>query len=128
MWLSLKKQTDKASRADLVGAVDFITSTHFPSVRSQRPSVYVALPLPGLDLTDDSLSALLISYSLDTKLIAMFTNLTRFSRAVEFVLTRTSVPLDPLAFVEDTFEIQLGFSRSRNQNVSKQMNFAYKRF
>jgi hypothetical protein len=41
-------------------------------------------------------------------LIAVFTCLTRFSRAVDSALTRTSVPLDPLAFVGDMFEIQLG--------------------
>lgn len=68
----------------------------------------MALSLPELDIADDRLSALLISYSLDTKLIAVFANLSRFSRAVDFALTRTSVLLDPLAFVEDTFEIQFG--------------------
>ena len=67
------------------------------------------LSLPTLDTADDRLSALIISCSVDTKLIAVSTCLTRFSRAVDFALTRTSVPLDPLAFVEDPFEIQSGF-------------------
>jgi hypothetical protein len=109
MWSSLKKQTNKISSADLTGAVDFTASTHFPFKRPQRPSIYAALSFRELDIADNRLSALLISYSLDMKLIAVFTKLTRFSRAVNFVLTRTSVPLDPLAFVEDTFEIQFGF-------------------
>jgi hypothetical protein len=36
----------------------------------------------------------------------VFTKLTRFSQAVDFSLTRTLVPIEPLAFVADTFEIQ----------------------
>jgi hypothetical protein len=48
----------------------------------------------------------LISHHLDPELIEIFAKLTRFSRAIEFALTRTSAPLEKLPFVEDTFQIQ----------------------
>jgi len=90
--------------ADLAGAVDFIANMHFPFTRSQRPSIYAALSLPQLNMLDDRLSALLMSYNLDNRLISVFTKLTRFSQAVDFALT--PVPIEPLAFVADIFEIQ----------------------
>ncbi len=95
--------------------------------RSERPSIYAALLLSERDMANDRLTALLISSSLDEKLIAEFTKLTRFSRAVDFALSRTSVSIEPQSFVAETFEIPYELlSITEPELYMNQMNFAYR--
>jgi hypothetical protein len=94
------------SSADMQGSIDFLAHPHFLFVKSCKPTLYETLVGIEDDDAVDNLSAMLNYYRLQECLIDSYTQIRRFSKAIDTALTRPSAALDSIAFVEDTYQIQ----------------------
>ena len=111
----------KIYRADLVGAVDYMTEPHFAYETFEDATSYQQMIPSGLETIDRSPTYLSDAFGLEPGLSTVLEKLYRFSKAVEFALT-SSAPLSPQAFVEDSYSIRhglLSFSSSASSSAQE---------
>lgn len=84
-----------------------MTTPNFTFDRSDSPPLYASLESFGLKVSSWDFQAELVTCGLHPKLVTILAELHKFSQAIAFALTE-STPLDPIAFVDDSYLIRHG--------------------
>lgn len=93
----------------MVGAIDFCAFPHFLFVRSPIPTLYESLIGPEGRIEEDVLGRQLTRYGLQECIIDSLIQMRHFSEAINSALNQSTLQINPVAFVEDTYQIQYQF-------------------
>lgn len=98
----------KIYRADVEGAVNFVTKSQLPPLRRNQPPLETAIPA-GLEacLTNEELVVTLSNVGVRPDLIQSYSAIYRFSRALEYVLMHHDMLINPASYDEDVVAMQL---------------------
>ena len=108
-----------ACSADIEGSVDSYSIPHLsPPPRLHQPIYSTVIPVGNPGPQNNILLAMLISSGVNSHLVSIYHDLSRFSYALQFALGSTQIKLHPRAFDEDVVFTQFELLTSQDHDKS----------
>lgn len=98
----------KLQRSDVSGAIDYAAIPHLQIERSIHPAVWSNLPKHRLQTAKQGTRRILSACSISPGLIAVMTDLSYFTMALQSAKSDSSLSLDPASYSEDMYSIESG--------------------